>query len=350
MSKYLAKKIYDISKWQGQPDFNKLRAVADALIIRVQYGSNVEDSAHKYDESMCKQYGIPFSAYAYGRYVSKSDAEVEAKNLIKRADPEAKMLVLDAEEVTTYDKGEFFDATQHYIDTLKASGKKVGFYTGEYFYKAHGFDKLTGIDVLWIAKYNTNDGTQGDKPSVPCDIWQFTSKAHVDGINGYVDESVFLMDGDFDWFFGIKKPEPKPQPKPAPVVHYVNYKVKSGDTLWDIAQHYKIPVADLIKANEKYAHLLPVGVTVRVPLPGPAPQPKPQHVLPKEVLKRGDKGKAVEELQYFLNKIHFNCGKIDGSYGPSTEDAVKRFQEVYLPYEVDGVFGPHTRQVMEKHI
>lgn len=66
-------------------------------------------------------------------------------------------------------------------------------------------------------------------------------------------------------------------------------------------------------------------------------------------LKVGDKGQAVKDLQTLLCKADFYPEKgapnngVDGIYGPKTEDAVKRFQEVYLPHEVDGIYGPHTR-------
>lgn len=39
-------------------------------------------------------------------------------------------------------------------------------------------------------------------------------------------------------------------------------------------------------------------------------------------LKRGDKDKNVAHLQCLLNGKGFDCGSVDGSYGPKTEAAV----------------------------
>lgn len=39
-------------------------------------------------------------------------------------------------------------------------------------------------------------------------------------------------------------------------------------------------------------------------------------------LKRGDKNQAVKILQILLNGQGFNCGSVDGSYGPKTQTAV----------------------------
>lgn len=74
----------------------------------------------------------------------------------------------------------------------------------------------------------------------------------------------------------------------------------------------------------------------------------------QEVLKQGDKGQAVKEMQTLLCKGDFYPDKdapnhgVDGIYGPKTEDAVKRFQEVYLPHEVDGIYGPHTKEKLHE--
>jgi N-acetylmuramoyl-L-alanine amidase len=76
----------------------------------------------------------------------------------------------------------------------------------------------------------------------------------------------------------------------------------------------------------------------------PAPKPvSPKYALPTGVLKRGDKGNAVKQLQSALNALNFNCGTVDGDYGAKTEDALRRFQKVYDPSNVDGIYGERTR-------
>jgi LysM repeat protein len=67
------------------------------------------------------------------------------------------------------------------------------------------------------------------------------------------------------------------------------------------------------------------------------------------ILKKGEQGQAVKDMQTLLCKANFYPDKdapnhgVDEVYGPKTEDAVKRFQEFYLPHEVDGIYGPHTK-------
>jgi hypothetical protein len=58
-------------------------------------------------------------------------------------------------------------------------------------------------------------------------------------------------------------------------------------------------------------------------------------------LKPGDQGAAVKVLQRGLAHLGYSPGKIDGQYGPSTIDAVKRFQRAG-GLTADGILGPNT--------
>lgn len=61
------------------------------------------------------------------------------------------------------------------------------------------------------------------------------------------------------------------------------------------------------------------------------------------VLKRGSKGPYVENLQLFLNLHGYDCGNVDGKFGPKTEAAVKRYQTDNPECgPVDGIVGKKT--------
>jgi N-acetylmuramoyl-L-alanine amidase len=53
------------------------------------------------------------------------------------------------------------------------------------------------------------------------------------------------------------------------------------------------------------------------------------------------RGDDVATLQARLTEMGFNCGRVDGIYGPSTESAVKEFQKS-VGAKVDGKCGPAT--------
>lgn len=145
------------------------------------------------------------------------------------------------------------------------------------------------------------------------------------------------------------------KPKPSPDYHVI----QEGDTLWGIANNIDgITVEDLIAANPGIVpSRLSIGdevklgkaknVYTRKPAEPKKPQETYKYPLPTGTLNRGDKGAAVKQLQNALNAVYFKCGTADGEFGAKTEDAVKRFQMVYLPYEVDGAYGPNTRRKLQ---
>ena len=87
------------------------------------------------------------------------------------------------------------------------------------------------------------------------------------------------------------------------------------------------------KRNKKWTHYaVPKGITGGIPLPDSKP-----------ILKKGDKGPHVVDLQTELINRGYDLGKwgADGSFGKQTEKAVKAFQQDH-GLAVDGIVGPAT--------
>ena len=64
------------------------------------------------------------------------------------------------------------------------------------------------------------------------------------------------------------------------------------------------------------------------------------------LLREGDVGVAVSQLQQFLTIVGFAVGSVDGIFGLKTNDAVRQFQEDW-DLEPDGVVGPNTVGIIE---
>jgi uncharacterized protein (TIGR02594 family) len=60
------------------------------------------------------------------------------------------------------------------------------------------------------------------------------------------------------------------------------------------------------------------------------------------LLKRGNKGPKVRDLQRRLRELGYNPGPVDGIFGPRTEAAVRAFQRD-SKLVADGIVGPCTR-------
>ena len=102
--------------------------------------------------------------------------------------------------------------------------------------------------------------------------------------------------------------------------------LKAGDVLCTrTSGHVVIVISDGPKANE------PIDNEIK------------EYKLGDRLLRNGDEGTDVKELQSLLIQLDYDCGKwgADGDFGDSTEMAVKNFQ-TNEELEIDGVVGPKT--------
>jgi len=74
---------------------------------------------------------------------------------------------------------------------------------------------------------------------------------------------------------------------------------------------------------------------------------QPTVAAPPTTLKPGDQGAAVKLLQRALAHLGYPPGAIDGQYGPSTTQAVSRFQRAQA-LTADGVLGPDTLRALSR--
>ena len=87
-------------------------------------------------------------------------------------------------------------------------------------------------------------------------------------------------------------------------------------------------------------------VTVTVPATT-APSTTPTVEAPSQTLKPGDQGAQVKTLQKALASLGFSPGTPDGDYGPSTMNAVERFQ-IAKQLPEDGIVGPQTLNALQR--
>lgn len=80
---------------------------------------------------------------------------------------------------------------------------------------------------------------------------------------------------------------------------------------------------------------------------GSTEQNNKEYILSSKLLRFGDTGIEVKQLQTALNIANFKLREqVDGIFGPDTLQALKRFQSVHTPQGVDGIFGPKTREAL----
>ena len=108
--------IVDISKWNGDINWDIAAPQLDFVIARVQDGSNYVDPLYKNYVQAMKARNIPFGNYAFCRFVSVEDARIEARDFWNRGDKNATVWVADVEVRTMNDMRA---GTQAFIDELR---------------------------------------------------------------------------------------------------------------------------------------------------------------------------------------------------------------------------------------
>jgi hypothetical protein len=126
----------------------------------------------------------------------------------------------------------------------------------------------------------------------------------------------------------------------------VKYNGVTVPVILDHAQSHKLKLGsnhgDITKWLKKYGKTMDDVRNDVAKLLAEDAKPAPVAPVQSKVLRKGDKNELVVELQTKLKKLGFYLeGKIDGSYGSGTEEAVEAFQkERNIPQ--DGICGPKT--------
>lgn len=114
------------------------------------------------------------------------------------------------------------------------------------------------------------------------------------------------------------------------------YTIRSGDTLYNIANRFNTTVEAILRLNPGLdPNNLQVGRVICIP----TVTPPPTHLCP--TLRNGSRGPEVAELQRLLIAHGFNPGAVDGIFGNQTEAAVRAFQRS-RNLVVDGIVGVQT--------
>ena len=213
------KHIIDISYHKGTIDFDALAPHVSLVIPRASIGGDIDTRFVEYATAM-KARNIPFGVFCYSYARDAAKGEDEAMKLVKYAGGFKPLFYcIDMEEACVTQAG-----VRAFVKTLRDLGAgKVGAYVAHHRYKEYRFDELRALfDFVWIPRYASPDVGQptGTRPSWSCDLWQYSEKGKLPGINSNVDLDIITGQGHgLEWFLegGETVPTPEPTPTPAPV-------------------------------------------------------------------------------------------------------------------------------------
>ena len=216
--------ICDLSSYQGKVDFSKLKDKLEFAILRASVGAKKDTKYLEY-AGQCNQNGIPYHAYHFVKALNEEEARTEAKIFAQATENTLPLFyVIDAEYPSIKaDKARsimntFEDGLRHYI----SKDIRVAIYIAHHLCSSWKLD-YEKYAYVWIPRYGNNTGKiEGAiKPSYPCDLWQYTSKGNIDGINGNVDLNTLTGTKPLSFFIGEKRGEEAMAIKRMPIKVFV---------------------------------------------------------------------------------------------------------------------------------
>lgn len=189
----------DVSKWNGDIDWDRVRgAGVEFAIIRAGYrgsvsGSLVEDPYFVTNMRGAAASGVPVGVYFFTQAVNEVEA-VEEASAVLRLVREYQLdypIFIDTEGAGGDGRADGLDVEtrtlvcEAFCRTIENAGYRSGVYGSRSWYNNNLYaDRLENY-CIWLAEYRSVPIYQGYYQ-----MWQYTSKGQIDGIEGNVDMDV----------------------------------------------------------------------------------------------------------------------------------------------------------------
>ncbi len=376
----------DVSGHQFGFDFAANRQVCSFIIVKQTEGLTwpTDDNQaarrelHDMRDGAQNQDYVWVGLYHYARPQPGRTGRQEAEHFIRAVGDlhPHEGVVLDYEENGGLDHEELEQFAIDFVDTIEARWPSltgnVLFYTYPGFVAGMSTDRLVSRCPLYIAGYGPNDGHEHESfirldrwPSF-C-LWQYTSKGSMPGWAGPLDLNRF--DGDEVGLRALRvdngdtvvvQPPPPTTPPPLRPPWPGEYlrEGSTGDAVRTLQQrlvergwrvevdgHFGSATAAVVVSFQREKGLTDDGIVGpatwdalwTAPVDGPTAPAVPPF---PGVMRRGDSGEGVRQLQQRLKDRGWNIG-VDGNFGRQTVTVVSNFQKE-KGLEPDGVVGQKT--------
>lgn len=192
----------DVSKWNGEIDWDRVQnAGVEFAIIRAGYrgsvtGSLVEDPYFKANMRGAAASGLPVGVYFFTQAVNEVEAVEEASavlQLIREYHLDYPVFI-DTEGAGGNGRADNLNVEvrtrvcEAFCRTIANAGYTAGVYASRNWYNHYLYTNQLDNYCIWLAEYRSVPLYQGYYQ-----MWQYTSKGSVDGIEGNVDMNVSYL-------------------------------------------------------------------------------------------------------------------------------------------------------------
>jgi GH25 family lysozyme M1 (1,4-beta-N-acetylmuramidase) len=193
----MEKKLIDVSKHNGNIDWNKVKAAGiEGAIIRAGYGKFISqrDVCFEKNYTGAKAAGLAVGAYWYSYATDETAAKAEAEAFIEVIGEKAFELpvYLDIEDKvhTKMDMKSCTAIATAFCNTLEDAGYYVGVYSFDSFFSTYLDETIPERFTIWTARVENIKPTYAKT----YDIWQHSWKGKIDGISTDVDLNICYKD------------------------------------------------------------------------------------------------------------------------------------------------------------
>ncbi len=205
----------DVSKWQGKIDWQKVKeAGIDFAIIRIGYraenGQLYRDSNADYNIQQAQKAGVLVGVYFFSTAVNQDEATWEAQWTVSQIKGYqiSYPVVYDCEGFKNSDSRMYSltaeQRTQNaisFLDAIEKSGYEAMFYASKSDLTDNTAFNIVEIEKkykIWIAQYKNPPYPQSQKPDYNgrYDMWQYTNKGIVSGVEGNCDMVVSYFENE----------------------------------------------------------------------------------------------------------------------------------------------------------
>ncbi|UYL93864.1 endolysin [Geobacillus phage vB_GthS_PK2.1] len=257
----------DVSHWQGKINWAKVKAAGiQVAYLKATEGTTYVDDMLKTNYQNAKKAGIKVGFYHFFRAKNEQNAREQARHFVNTVKGMSNDLkhALDIETTEGLSKDALTKCAIAFLEEVK---KLTGQDPIVYTYTSFAKTRLTAAVAkypVWIAHYGVNK--PADNP-----IWnrwigfQYTDKGKVSGIAGNVDMNEFTPD-IFVNAAKVEQPKQKGDAVQTAPSATGTYTIKSGDTFWDLERKNGWPHGTLQKLNPGVnPNKLKIGQVIKVP-------------------------------------------------------------------------------------
>lgn len=334
-------KMVDVSKWNSNINWKKVKAAGYHAILRCGYGQNIEKQHDGYfldNVKACTENDIPYGVYLYSYADTVDEAKGEAEHALYMINEAVKKgwnkpsypVFIDLEEPGKRDSAAV--VARRFGKRIMNAGYNWGIYASYSWWNSNLKEFKNDDNCCnWVARWGNSRPTFAD-------IWQYSSKGSVNGIKGNCDVNHCYI-----------KPDGTPTNNNSTtnVIHnsikdvqkWLNNKVGSGldvDGIYGAKTNKALVKSLQQELNEQFNKSLSVDGIFGTRTYNACVN-----------VKKGAEGNLTKTLQGALICHGYNANEFKAYFGDGTYEDVRNAQRHYK-LSVDGVAGKNTFRALLK--